>query len=262
MVALLKIEWLKARRFITFWVLAGLFMLLLPLFNYQFSSGMAEGGKMLNLGYEFPNVWSIFGFWASWFVLFIAFIIIILITNEYRYKTNRQNVIDGWTRMQAFHAKCQLIVLMALLTTLYVGIWCIIFGAAYSGGFTSMTKDIEKLFYFFILCLNYYGFAAMLAFLLKRSGLAIGLFMLYTLIIENILNNYLNWQFKEQYIGTYLPLQSSDELLPFAVIKQLMTLASQSQNSQPGPAVYVVVSCIYISLYYFITRYRLSKSDW
>lgn len=262
MLQLLKIEWLKTKRLVTFWVLTGLFALLLPLFNYQFSSGMAEGGKMLNLGYEFPNVWSIFGFWATWFVLFIAFVIIILITNEYRYKTNRQNVIDGWTRMQAFHAKCQLIVFLSLMTTLYVCLWCLIFGAAYSEGFDSMTEGMEKMIYFFILCLNYYGFAAMLAFLLKRSGLTIGLFMLYALIIENILNNYLNWQFKESYIGTYLPLQSSDEMLPFGVIKQLMTIANPTQTTQPDAWVYAAISCVYIILYYFITRNRLSKSDW
>jgi hypothetical protein len=262
MLQLLQIEWLKNKRYATFWVLTGLFALLLPLFNYQFSSGMSEEGKMFNLGYEFPNVWSIFGFWASWFVLFIAFVIIILISNEYRYRTNRQNVIDGWTRMQVFHAKCQLIVFLALLTTLYVGLWCIIFGAAYSNGFDAMTKGMEKLFYFFVLCLNYYGLAAMLAFLLKRSGLAIGIFMLYALIFENILNNYLNWQFKETFIGTYLPLQSSDELLPFETVKQLMSIVRPGSSSQPEAWVYLLVSSAYIVLYYFITKTRLRKSDW
>lgn len=262
MIQLLKIEWLKTKKFTTFWILSGLFALLLPLFNYQFSSGMAEGGKMLNMGYEFPNVYGIFGFWASWFTLFIAFLVIIMITNEYRYRTNRQNVIDGWTRMQAFHAKCQLVIFLAVVTTLYVALWCFIFGFAYSSdGFEDATRHLEKLFYFFILCLNYYGFAAMLAFLLRRSGLTIGLFMLYTLIIENILNNYLNWQFPDKYIGTYLPLQSSDELLPFSLVKQMMSMVNPNSFA-PEAWTYVLASCIYIALYYVICRARLSRSDW
>lgn len=258
----LKIEWLKIKRFATFWIMAGLFAVLLPLFNYQFSSGMSEAGKLFSIGYEFPNVYGIFGFWASWFTLFIAFLVIITLTNEYRYRTSRQHIIDGWTRMQFFHAKCSLVVVLALLTTLYVALWCFIFGYAYSdNGFGHAAEHLEKLGYFFLLCLNYYGFAAMLSFLLKRSGLTMGLFMLYALIIENILNVYLNWQFPDRYIGTYLPLQASDELLPFSAVKQMMNMINRNSFA-PEAHTYAWATCIYIALYYFISRWRLSRSDW
>ena len=262
MYQLIKIEWFKIRGFITFWILTGLFAVLLPLFNYQFSSGMMQMGGAIPVSYSFPGVWSNFGFWASWFVFFIAFVVIILVTNEYRYRTNRQNIIDGWTRMQAFHAKCLLILKLALVTTLYVGIWCIIFGAAYSNtGFAFFTQDIEKLFYFFILCLNYYGFAMMLSFLFRRSGLAIGIFMLYAFIFENIAKAYLNWQVKSSLPGNLLPLQASDELLPFPLMRQAEAVAYKGAVP-PENSTYVIVSIIYIVLYYIIARYRLLKSDW
>jgi len=263
MYQLLKIEWFKIKGFVTFWILTGLFAVLLPLFNYQFSSGMMQmGGGAIPVSYGFPGVWSNFGFWASWFVFFIAFVVIILVTNEYRYRTNRQNIIDGWTRMQAFHAKCLLIITLAIVTTLYVGIWCIIFGAAYSNtGFTFFTQDIDKLFYFFILCLNYYGFAMMLSFLFRRSGLAIGIFMLYAFIFENIAKAYLNWQIKGSLPGNLLPLQTSDELLPFPLMRQAESLAYRGATP-PGNSTYVIVSVVYIVLYYIIARYRLLKSDW
>jgi ABC-2 type transport system permease protein len=256
MLHLLKVEWLKIKSYATFWILLGLFALLLPLFNYQFSGKHVGGTELLGIGYGFPNVWGMFGFWTSWFVLFIAFLIIILITNEHRYKTNRQNVIDGWTRMQAFHAKCLIIILLAVFTTVYAGIWCLIFGRFYSGSFDGATEGINKLAYLFLLSLNYYSFAAMIAFLVKRSGLAIGLFMLYSLIAENIIK----WQLRDYSFSSYLPLQSSDELLPFTPLKQLMKMTG---GETEGPAVnaFVIASCVYIALYYIIGRMKLASSD-
>lgn len=255
MFQLLKIEWLKVRNYTTFWVLLGLFALLLPLFNYQFSAGHINGTQILGQIYGFPNVWSMFGYMTSWLVLFIAFLIIILITNENRYRTNRQNVIDGWTRMQSFHAKCLVVVMLSLVTTIYSGIWCLVFGRIYSGSFEGATENINRLFYLFLLSMNYYGFAAMIAFLIKRSGLAMGLFLLYSFIVENILV----WQLGGS-TGGYLPLQSSDELLPFTPLKQIMQMAGNVADAPPMTS-YVLATCIYISIYYIVSRYKISKSD-
>lgn len=258
MFQLLKIEWLKVKSYPTFWILVGLFALVLPLFNYQFSGRHVEGADLLGLGYNFPNVWSSFGFITSCLVLFIAFLIIILITNEHRYRTNRQNIIDGWTRMHAFHAKCILIVMLAFFTTLYSGFCSLMFGRMYSGDFNHSTENLDKLFYLFILCLNYYGFAALIAFLVKRSGLSIGLFLLYALVVENILRLELrNYSF-----GNYLPLQCSDELLPFALFKQITTLTHGGVTSNaPSDTSYLIVSCIYILIYYLVSRRKVATSD-
>jgi ABC-2 type transport system permease protein len=256
MFQLLKIEWLKIKNYATFWILLGLFALLLPLFNYQFSSRHVAGAQLIGLGYDFPSVWSVSGFWASWFVLFIAFLIIILITNEYRYRSNRQNIIDGWTRLQAFHAKCLVIVMLALFTAVYYGIWCLIFGRIYSGSFDNAFENSDRVLYLFLLSLNYYGFAAMIAYFVKRSGLAIGIFLLYSLIFENILL----WQLKDYSIGKFLPLQCSDELLPFGLLKQLMSMSGQKVVTPPDSS-YLIATCIYIAVYYTISRYKLSKTD-
>lgn len=262
MLSLLKIEWLKIKNYRTFWILTGLFAVFMPLFNYLLANGVMQMGPGgMNLSYAFPSVWGFFGFVASFFIVFIAFVIVILITNEHRYRTHRQNVIDGWSRLEFFHAKVLLTVKLAVLTTIYTGIWCLVFGAGYSGGFEHATQEMEKLFYFFLLCLNYYGFALMLSFLLKRSGLVIGLYMVYVLMVESIAASYLNWQFKGMYIGNFLPLQCSDQLLPFP----LMKLAEGMMNQQAAPPpnyAYAIASGVYIILYYFISKQKLLKSDW
>lgn len=263
MFQLLKIEWLKLKNFRTFWIITGLFALFLPLFNYMISSGIMDFGpkEMLLLSYGFSGVWSNFNFWSSWFIIFIAFVIVILITNEYRYRTNRQNVLDGWSRLDFFNSKIILVLVLALITTIYSGIWCLIFGASYTGGFKNATDGMIKLVYLFILCVNYFGFAMMLSFLMKRSGLVIGIFMIYILMIENILRAYLNWQFKGTFIGNYLPLQSSDSLLPFPLIDMAEKIGAKGLKF-PSPSTYVIVSVAYIILYYLISRRKLMKSDW
>ncbi len=263
MMHLLKIEWLKLKNFRTFWVLSILFAVFLPLFNLMFSANIMNVGleQILMVQYNFPNVWGNFGFWASWFVIFIAFTIVILITNEYRYRTNRQNIIDGWSRLDFFHAKVLLIFTLAFATTLYTMLWCFIFGLYYSGNLTGAFDQIEKMFFFLVLCLNYFGLAMMLSFLLKRSGLVIGIYMIYILMVENILQAWLNWQFTGKNIGDFLPLQSSDSLLPFSLMRMAKSFAGGA-STYPSNSSFLMVSFGYILLYYFIARWRLMKSDW
>ena len=59
---LLYIEWLKVRKYRTFWVLAGLFATLLVLWNYMVSNGFVMLGvsniNVLNTSYSFPAVWA------------------------------------------------------------------------------------------------------------------------------------------------------------------------------------------------------------
>ena len=87
---LLAIEWLKIKRYRTFWVLAGLFIVLLPLWNYEVANGFLKFGgngkngiNFLSTAYAFPQVWGNVGFWGSLFINFLSILIIIMTTNEY-----------------------------------------------------------------------------------------------------------------------------------------------------------------------------------
>src|SRR5579864_7138019 len=108
MKALLSIEWLKIKNYTTFWVILGMYMLLLPLWNYGISDGIFKIGKnisIVNQAYSFQYVWANIGFWDSIFVVFVSILVIIITTNEYQFRTNRQNIISGWSKSQFFHAK-------------------------------------------------------------------------------------------------------------------------------------------------------------
>ncbi len=265
---LLAIEWLKIKRYRTFWVLTGLFAVLLPLLNYSVSSGMmklggsgkkGEGGiNIIDIGYGFPQLWANLGFWGSFFIIFASVLVIILTTNEYAFRTNRQNVIDGWTRMQFFHSKVALVGVFSVATTLFVLLLAVIFGAV-GGTVSSMATGIEKLGYFFILSLNYMGLGLFVSIWIRRSGLAIGLFMLYCMIIEQMLSKAINY-FGNTEVGKLLPLQASDELLPFPLVamgKQMLHM-----NDSISMTTYCLVSLGWCALYYAGSYVLLKRSDW
>lgn len=263
---LLAIEWLKVKRYRTFWVLTGFFALLLPLWNYGISNGIMKfggGGKdglnIFSQAYSFSNVWQNLGFWAGIFVIFLAILTIILTTNEYQFRTHRQNVIDGWPRIRFFHAKWLLVIALSLCTTLYVFLVGVLFGAAF-GSLSYFPGRIEYLLFVFILSLNYYGFALLLSFFFKRSGITIGMFFLYSMILESLIGKFINWQ-ADSYAGNFLPLQCSDELLPFPLIEMAKTMIMKDTVA-PSSTTYMLVSLGWVAVYYFVGRQKLLRSDW
>ncbi len=259
---LLAIEWLKIKRFKTFWILTGFFVLLLPLWNYGISNGILKiGGGDLNLvsqAYSFPYVWQNLGFWSSIFVLFISILTIILTTNEYQYRTSRQNVIDGWSRLDFYHAKWQIVLLLSILTTLYVFLVGLIFAWLY-GSFNDFPGSIRHLFYVWLLAFNYYSFSLLLSVLFKRSGITIGIFFLYCMIIESMISKFINW-WLDTAAGNFLPLQCSDELLPFPILDLIKAMAKMEAGM--NPVYYVLASFAWIIVYYITGRQRLLRSDW
>jgi hypothetical protein len=260
--SLLGIEWLKIKRYRTFWVIISLFGGMLLLWNYGIQNGFVRlGGKDINIlsqAYTFPAVWDNITYWSSYFVVFPAILVIILTTNEYQYRTNRQNIIDGWNRLQFYHAKWFMILSLSVCTTIFVFIAGLLFG--FAGGGHDVFGHIEKIGYLFVLFTNYYGFCLLLSLLLKRSGLTIGLFLLYCMIIESILHMFFNYKIQNENLNLFLPLQCSDDLFAFPLMdmaKQMLKL-----GNGPAPSSYIIASCCWITVYYFLGRIKLMRSDW
>jgi hypothetical protein len=238
-------------------------MFFLPAWNYGINDGFLQVGgggiDILNKVYGFDYIWENMGFWSSLFIIVLSVLVIILTTNEYQFRTNRQNIIDGWTRLQFYHAKWGVVVVLSILTTLYVFLVGFTFGITNSS-ISEFPGNIEKLFYTFVLTLNYFGFSLLLSFLFKRSGLTIGIFFLYCMFIETLLKSLLNWKIAWK-PGLYLPLQCSDELLPFPILEMVKTLA-KLETASANNAYYILTSLAWITIYYFIGRNKLMKSDW
>src|SRR4030095_12140300 len=116
MLKLLKIEWLKLKNYRTFWILTTLYMLSIVGINFIvfkiqesiFEEKQSKGVAELLIGsrpYSFPTVWQMTAFVSSFLLFLPGLLMIIFITNEFSYKTHRQNIIDGWSRRQFISVK-------------------------------------------------------------------------------------------------------------------------------------------------------------
>lgn len=265
MLNLLKIEWLKIKGYKTFWILSTLFLVSIlgvNYFGFNIKQGISQGNAQANVlfgsPFSFPNVWHTVTYLSSFLLFIPGLMIITSITNEYTYKTHRQNIIDGWSRQQFIHVKIVLIIIISVIAALFVFLTAILFGSL-SGSSFSFEK-IEFIGYYFIQALSYCMLALLLGVLIKRSGLSIGLFFLYAFIIENflgaILNNVGRTSRGINGPGDYLPLNTVDNLIPFPFFRNLVQIGTQ-------PSIYLLLglSALYLFLYYFFSVRKFKTQD-
>ncbi len=173
MLHLLKIEWLKVKNYRTFWILSALFIISIFGINYivfqvQQEARQSEFGKMIGGPFDYPEVWHS-GAYVSSFLLFIpGLLMIISITNEFSYKTHRQNIIDGLSRQQFIGVKMMLAVIIAFVSAAVVFLMALLFGKM-SGGKELSFDKIEYIGLFFIQTLSYSMVALLFSLLFAVS---------------------------------------------------------------------------------------------
>jgi hypothetical protein len=259
MLHLLKIEWLKLKNYRTFWILSILYIISLFGFNYIVHQGYSDKPPEVEMiiretPYQFPQVWQTITYFSSILTLMPGLIVIILITNEFAFKTHRQNVIDGLSRMQFISVKMMMAVCIALVSTIMVFLAALAFGLANAGNELSF-ENIHFVGYFFLQTLSYLGVALIISLLAKRSGISIGIFFLYILIFDELIA-FLLKRYVGQ-IGYYMPLESNDVLISFPFMRN----AQEQLVTRPETTYLLVASVIYLVGYSFFARRRFKTAD-
>lgn len=252
---------MKVKNYRTFWILSILYLVSLFAATYIFSliwdsrpkqNGM--GNAIMGTPLDFPDIWHTVTWVSSWLMFIPGLLIIISFTNEYSFKTHRQNIIDGLSRLQFITVKIALAVIIALVSTIAVFLIALGFGLAVSETAPTVEK-LEFVGYFFVQCLSYASVALLFSLLFKRSGIAIGVFFLYSLFIENMLAGILN-KYADN-IGRYLPLETTDNLIRVPVFKIIVSQLTTSYNT----SLLLGMSVIYLGLYYFISIRKFQTDD-
>ncbi len=226
MFALLKTEWLKIKNYPAFWLLIGLCILSYPGVNYIFLNMFESivkkenaAGQMIGMflgdPFSFPEIWRTSAYLTSVFVFIPAVLVIMLITNEYTYKTNRQNIIDGWSRRDFMFAKLlDVILIVFMVTLLYAAVAFII-------GYTNTTEKKAShwslAYYIGLFALQTFSqlsLAFMVGLLVRKSFLALAIFLFYSIVAEPIAVNLLRYKFFRNDIGRFFPLEISDRMIP------------------------------------------------
>lgn len=270
---LLQIEWLKLKDYTVFKLIAIFFAIGVVATNYivySFNKNVVENvpGQGMIGGfspYNFDTTWQTTSYASGWLLMLPAMLIIMLVTNEFTYKTARQNVIDGWSRMEMLNVKLMLVVIFALVSTILVFLTALGFG--FASGTSFGFESISHVGFFFLKALSYNTIAAFISFWIRRTGFAIGLFFIY-MGAENIISqllDFLSVDLRETEgldlgtLGDYLPLAASDGLLTFPS----NPLKSMTDNLMPSYYPYVIFGFAvgYLLLFYYLMKKNVLKKD-
>jgi ABC-2 type transport system permease protein len=202
MIKLLRIELRKILPYKTFWLVIGLYFLFLAagiiLAELIINNWVNDMNSHLPIPlphvtiYFFPDIWQNLTFFASirFILVFPAIIIIILITNEFTFKTIRQNLVTGMNRNELLVSKLQLVLVLSVLITFLLALGIFILGISHSEvtGFSQLFVKFTFIFGFFLTLLTFLTYAFFFGFMFRNTGLAIALFMLYVLFIEPVIS--------------------------------------------------------------------------
>jgi ABC-2 type transport system permease protein len=252
---LLSIELKKIVAYPTFWVFAGLYVAMVALIFFSISAIRINGVMMFGLKsyYTFPDIWHTLTYIAGFFNLLLGVLVIILITNEYNFRTLRQNIIDGWSVGNFLAAKIILIVFLAVSTTVFVFVLGLIYGliASPSSDSTAVFSEMSFVLAYFVQALGYLCFALFMGALFKKAGLGIIFFLLYSKIVEPIIH----WRLPNS-ISDYLPFHNISNLIDNPAAKLLgMTV----RNSPLG--IHFIFTLIYSCLFLIATYLLITKRD-
>lgn len=261
MLHLLKIEWLKVKNYKAFWIFSILYSFAILGINYTgyyvnelALQSLPQSQLLLGTPYAFPKVWQTVGWMSSWLLYFPGILFIMLLTNEFNFKTHRQNIIDGWTRAQFVSVKFVFAILFAIVATFFNFLVCLLFGSLTTGSVFSF-QGIENVGYIFIQTVAYITFAMFLGVLFRRNGAAIAVFFIYGLIFEYLITLLINYKMDLSPIGYFLPLQVTDVMLPIPFGNTII------YKGAPPTYALVVASLAYICGYFFFAMKKFKTDD-
>ncbi len=266
MLHLLKIDLKKLTSYRTFWVVCGLYFLTL---GFSTASGMEilkwlaqtiEGfGQKLNISriplYHFPDIWLNLIWFSGLFKTVLAIMVVISITNEFTYRTLRQNIIDGLSRWQFLQTKILTNVLLSLMSVGMIFFITMVTGLIYTPDLqvSSVFKDMEFLLAYFLEIFTFLSFALMLGVLVRRSGLTIILLLLSSMIeaiVRIKVDNY------APSLIPFFPMQSISNLVPlpyaryaFQEIKDYIDVTS------------VAIAATWAILFNYFSYLKIKRSD-
>jgi ABC-2 type transport system permease protein len=267
MLHLLRVEWLKVKNYKTFWILLAMTILSIPGLSYLIYDLMnnsfpkQNGKSIVGSPFAFPDAWQTVSWNSTMLFIIPAILIITLTTNEFTFKTHRQNIIDGWSRRQFLSVKLVELLMLAVLCTIVVLLTALAFGCIANkvAPGQRIWQDSRFVFFYFVQMLSYSTIAFLLALFIRRSGLAIGAFLIY-MLAESIIVGIGRHRFKLDGVD-YLPEEVTDRLIPQPYLHRVFESSADQIRWEQHIPVYLAVALVYLVVYYLVTDRRITKSD-
>ncbi len=265
---LIKLEWLKMKNYTAFRVLSFLFVLTFPLLLIAGKRIQApqQAQTFIDSFYSFPTVFEILGYVGNWLAFFfLGFMALLSVTNDYTNKTLRQNMLTGLSRKEFILSKLYFVAAVCGFVTLYYILIGSVFGffntpKIYLSDFTDSLAIFGK---FYLMCFGYCVFGLLIGLIIKKTGLALFIYLAYTMFIEPGIR----WGFHSRVINNstmhYYPLNAIEDLIP----NPLKDKADAFQGNFEGMTIFlssteaILVATIYIALFIFLLFFVINKRD-
>ena len=225
--------------------------------------------------FNFPYIWHFNTYMAAILKFFLLLVIVSMTSNEYRYQTLKQNLIDGLSKKEFILSKFYTVIAFALISTLFVFVVSLTLGILYSdyNEFSIIITDLEYLFAFFIKLVGFFSMGLFFGILVKRSAFAVGAIFVW-LILENIFKGYLFWSFKDaesssksvDFIMQFLPGEAISNLIkePFSRLGAVKTFANTMgknfDKAQIEMSAVLIVS-VWTLIFIYLSFTLLKKRD-
>ncbi|MBP93599.1 MAG: ABC transporter permease [Flavobacteriaceae bacterium] len=219
--------------------------------------------------FNFPLIWHITTFFASYFKFFFAIVVVSMIGNEYSNKTIKQNLIDGLSKKEFILSKFYTIVFFSLFATVLIAIASFLIGLYYSS-YTEASiifRETEFLLAYFVKLVGFFTLCLFFAMLLKRSAFALAF-----LIVLYIAEWLIFWGSYEIFGSTetafkvknFLPLESMYKLIDQPIQRIMMTKFPEKADLSYDYAVHwyeIAIVLGWTAIFVFLSLRLLKKRD-
>lgn len=263
---LLNIEWSKFKNNAVVKMLLWVYAIAFPTVIFIGKEKSISLPPMINrdVFYKFPTVWDWLGYDGNWMTFFcLGFIVVHIVGIERSYKTMRQNIITGMTRMEFFISKLQVVVLLSVLATIYYLIVGFLIG-----WFSTPNVDLSIAMdsnwagiRFFLMTFGYLTFAMMIGFLIKNSGLAVLTYLAYGILLEPLIRYQFHGRLFNGISKHYYPLNAMEDLMPMPFLRMNLNSAAEGARNLLNYTEAYLLTIGYILLFLYITYFYFKKAD-
>lgn len=253
---LLRIELHKMLPYRTVWVILAIYVALMLLILFASSNVSINGQELGSQMYNLPQFWQTLTYIASFFNLLFGILMIVLVSDEYSFRTLRQQVIDGLSRMDLVLAKFYVALGLGVFATIFILVLGLYFGLVHGQNHASdaIFGKIDHLSYYFLQAVGYMSLAMLFGFIIRKSGLAIIAFIAYAQVVEPLIHFRL-----PDTVDKYMPIKVLKTLTPMPAQDVLDQMTSPTELlSLPWAA---VLAAGYIALFWAMSYYTLKLRD-
>ena len=218
--------------------------------------------------FNFPIIWHITTFFASYFKFFFAIVVVSMIGNEYSNKTIKQNLIDGLSKKEFILSKFYTLVFFSLLATILIAVASFFIGLYYSS-YTEVNiifRETDFLLAYFVKLVGFFSLCLFFGMLLRRSAFALAfLFILY--ILEWIIFGLMAWKLDgdiAEKIQNFFPLKAMYKLIDQPIQRVIMTKFPEKADLAYDYAVHwheIVIVLGWTAIFIFLSYRLLKKRD-